>query len=120
MKKILFFALIALFFACKQEKDPKTELLYGNWKGINWDIAGKPSDNDASQVTFVFKADGTYSAGFGGQAEKGTFKLKDNKLYTTAENKIEKMVALAKLTKDSIVMDMNRQGQAEQLFLIKK
>jgi hypothetical protein len=30
------------------------------------------------------------------------------------------MAALSKLTKDSIVMDMNRQGQAEQLFLMKK
>ncbi len=120
MKKTLFFALAIFIFACTQEKDPKTELLYGNWKGISWDIAGKSSDMDASSVAFEFKADGTYSAGFGGQAENGTFKLKDNKLYTTAANKIEKMVALSKVTKDTIIMDMNRQGQAEQLILVKK
>ncbi len=119
MKKILFFTFAVLLFSCKQEKDPKTELLYGAWNGSAWIIAGQP-DNNAKSVHFEFKADGTYSAGFGGQAEKGTFKLKESKLYTTAENKIEKMVALSKLTKDSIVMDMNRQGQAEQLFLIKK
>jgi hypothetical protein len=119
MKKILFFAVAIFILACKKEKDPKTELLYGTWKGSAWIIAGQP-DNNASSVNFDFKGDGTYSAGFGGQAEKGTFRLQDGKLYTTAENKIEKMVALAKLTKDSIVMDMNRQGQAEQLFLIKK
>jgi Lipocalin-like domain len=119
MKKILFFAVAIFVLACKQEKDPKTELLYGAWKGSAWIIAGQ-DDNNAKSVQFEFKADGTYSAGFGGQTEKGTFKLKDNKLYTTAENKIEKMVALSKLTKDSIVMDMNRQGQAEQLFLLKK
>jgi Lipocalin-like domain len=119
MKKILFFALATFILACKKEKDPKTELLYGTWKGSAWIIAGK-SDNNANNINFDFKADGTYSAGLGGQTEKGTFRLQDGKLYTIAENKIEKMVALAKLTKDSIVMDMNRQGQAEQLFLIKK
>lgn len=121
MRKAIFFALITLFFACKQEKDPNTELLLGKWIGSTWNIAGKPSDFDASQVSFEFNADGTYSAGFGGQAEKGVFHLKDNKLYTTASgNKIEKMVALPKLTKDTIIMDMNRQGQAETLVLIKK
>jgi hypothetical protein len=121
MKKILLFSLITLFFACKQEKDPKTELLIGNWKGAAWNVAGKPSDFDASAVHFEFKADGTYSTGFGSQAENGTFKLKDNKLYTTATgNKIEKMVALPTLTKDTIIMDMNRQGQAETLVLTKK
>ena len=52
--------------------------------------------------------------------EKKIFRLQNGKLYTTAEDKIEKIVTLTKLTKDSIVMDMNRQGQKEQLFLIKK
>lgn len=121
MKKTIFFVFITLFFACKQEKDSKTELLYGNWKGADWQVAGKSSGFDATAVNFEFKADGTYEAGFGGQAEKGVFHLKGNKLYTTASgNKIEKMVALPKLTKDTIIMDMNRQGQAETLVLIKK
>lgn len=121
MKKILIFTLITLFLACNQEKDAKTELLLGKWKGVAWNIAGKPSDFDVSQVSFEFKADGTYSASFGEQTENGTFKLKDSKLYTTATgNKIEKMVALPTLTRDSIIMDMNRQGQAETLILVKK
>lgn len=120
MKKTFFLALITLFLACKQEKDPKFELLLGKWKGAVWSVAGKASGFDVSQVKFNFNADGTYSAGFGGQAEKGVFRLKDNKLYTTAENKIEKMVALPTLTKDTIIMDMNRQGQAETLILIKE
>lgn len=121
MKKILFFSFFTLILACKQEKDPKTELLYGKWQGSEWTVAGKPSGFDAKTVHFEFKNDASYEASFSGQGEKGTFRFQENKLYTTATgNKIEKMVALPKLTKDTIIMDMNRQGQAEQLFLIKK
>jgi hypothetical protein len=122
MRKNLLFVALSLCFlcACKQEKDPKTELLIGKWKGSTWLIAGKASDFDASEVRFEFKADDTYEAAFGAQAEKGKFHLKDGKLYTTAQGKIEKMVALPKLTKDSIVMDMNRAGQSEVLYLLKK
>jgi hypothetical protein len=46
--------------------------------------------------------------------------LRDDKLFTTADDQLEVMVLVSKLTKDSLVIDMNRSGQPETLTLIKK
>lgn len=122
MKKIILSALIlSALVGCKQD-DSKKQLIFGKWQGTAWTVAGKDSGRDAKAVNFEFKNDDTYSASFGGQGEKGVFKLTEDKLYTTADagNKIEKMVKLSTLTADTIVMDMNRVGDSEQLILVKK
>ena len=122
MKKIILSALIlSALVGCKQD-DSKKQLIFGKWQGTAWTVAGKDSGRDAKSVNFEFKNDDTYSASFGGQGEKGVFKLTEDKLYTTADagNKIEKMVKLSTLTADTIVMDMNRVGDSEQLILVKK
>lgn len=122
MKNLLLIALtIFIFTSCKQD-DSKKQLLMGKWQGVSWNISGKASDRDAKSVHFEFANTDTYSASWGGQSEKGSFRLSGDKLYTTAEatNKIEKMVKLSTLTADTIVMDMNRMGDSEQLVLVKK
>jgi hypothetical protein len=120
MKKTVFtfIALAFLFTNCKQEDNKP--LLFGKWQGTSWLLNGKESGRDYKSVGFQFNSDDTYSASFGGQAEKGTYRLAADKLYTTGENKIEKMVKLSTLTADSIVMDMNRAGESEALILTKK
>jgi hypothetical protein len=120
MKKgiLMAFTLGFLFTNCKQ--DDKKPLLIGDWQGISWKVNGKESDRNVKSVRFTFKMDDSYSTAFDGQSEKGTFRLSGDKLYTTGENKIEKMVKLATLTADSIVMDMNRAGESEALILVKK
>lgn len=120
MKNLLVLLAGITFLTCKTDTDAKIALLYGQWSGAAWSIAGKPADMDALKVTFNFNSNGTYSAAFDNQKENGVFHLKDNRLYTTAQDKIEKMVALSKITKDTIIMEMNRAGQSEQLVLVKK
>ncbi len=95
-------------------------LLVGDWKGVEWLVGGNPSDYDAKQVHFNFANNGGYSSEFGADKEKGTYILRDDKLYTTPEGQLEIMVEIAKLTKDSLVFNMNRSGQAETLTLIRK
>jgi hypothetical protein len=121
MKKIIFSTLmLTALVSCKQD-DSKKQLLFGKWQGTAWTVAGKDSGRDAKAVNFEFKNDDTYAASFGGQGEKGTFRLSEDKLYTTSEaaNKIEKMVKLSTISADTIVMDMNRVGDSEQLVLVK-
>lgn len=120
MKKIIFgFTLLLFVISCKED-DNKKPLLLGKWKGTSWKVNGKESGRDFNAIKFEFKAGDLYAATYGDQTEKGTFRLAGDKLYTTAENKIEKMVKLAVLTADSLVMDMNRVGESEQLILVKK
>lgn len=118
-KQLLGFVLLFAIAACKED-DSKKPLLLGKWQGTTWKVKGKEIGRDAASVTFEFLASDTYAATYGEQSEKGSFRLAGDKLYTTAENKIEKMVKLATLTADSLVMDMNRAGEGEQLILVKK
>lgn len=104
--------------SCNQSKNKA--LLVGEWKGTEWLVDGNPSEYDAKQVSFTFDTDGGYSANFGNSAEKGMYLVRDNKLFTTPEGQLEIMVEIAKITKDSLVFNMNRSGRAEQLTLIKE
>lgn len=120
MKKgFLIIVLSSLFFTnCKQ--DDKTLLLIGEWQGVSRKVNGKESGRNYKAVSFEFKTDGNYSTAFETQTEKGMFRLSGDKLYTTGENKIEKMVKLSTITSDTLVMDMNRVGEPEVLILAKK
>jgi Lipocalin-like domain len=120
MKKafLILIPLFLLFANCKQEDNKP--LLIGKWQGVSWKVNGKESGRDYKSVNFDFKMDDTYSTAFDTQLEKGTFRLAGDKLYTTGENKIEKMVKLSTLTADTMVMDMNRAGESEALILAKK
>lgn len=119
IKNILLSFLLCLIAVACTNSETK-QLLVGDWKGAEWLVAGNPSDYDANQVHFTFKADGGYQSDFGGDKEKGTYILRDNNLYTTPEGQLEIMVQIHKLTQDSLVFDMNRSGQAETLTLIRK
>ena len=115
---LLVIPLIFLLAACQQED--RTPLLIGKWKGISWTVQGKDSGRNAANVRFEFKNDKTYTASYGGDNEAGTFRLRfDSKLFTIEDGKIEKSVLLSKITADTLIMDMNRVGDSEQLVLVK-
>jgi Lipocalin-like domain len=120
MKKAYFLLLPLLLMLSNCKQDDKKPLLIGKWQAVSWKLNGKESGRDFKSVNFEFKMDDTYAAAYGGQAEKGTFRLSGDKLYTTGENKIEKMVKLSTFTADTLVMDMNRAGESEALILAKK
>lgn len=128
MRLLIATALTAtFFFACKSAPKFDPELLVGTWNGIDWKVQGKSSGRDASAVYFVFapftgegEVAGTYIAAYGDQKEKGDYKLKGDKLYTTAEDKIEKVVRIVHISADTLVLGMNRMGQEEELILVEK
>jgi Lipocalin-like domain len=135
MNKLIFTCLVvAVLAGCKSDSKFDANLLIGNWKGAAWVVAGKATDRDAHSVAFSFETNavpagktnsrelleaGMYTAAYGAQLEKGDFKVKGDKLYTTAEDKVEKVVRIVTLTADSLVLGMNRVGQEETLVLLK-
>ncbi len=118
--RLILFLFCATFVAISCVNSEKKVLLVGEWKGAEWLVGGNPSDYDAKLVHFSFANDGGYHSDFGGDKEKGTYILRDDKLYTTPEGQLEIMVEIAKLTKDSLVFNMNRSGRAETLTLVKE
>jgi hypothetical protein len=122
MKKVsIFIAITFLFFIISACSDNKNDsLILGNWQGAEWLANGKPTENNAQSTSFTFNEKGEYSFVNGGNTEKGSYKIDSDMLFTTPEGKQEIMVKIAKLTKDSLVFEMNRGGQAESLVLLKK
>lgn len=117
-KLIAFSTLLLMIAACNNGGNDI--LLLGKWNGAEWLIDGKPSDYDVQNTFFNFDSTGHYTFDYAGNNEKGTYKLENEMLFTTPDNQKEMMVKIMKQTKDSLVFEMNRSGQPEQLTLIRK
>lgn len=121
-KTLILILLAAAVFAiagCQKTND-KNPALLGQWQGQNWLVFDKPSGNDATQVHFEFKEDGTYNAQFGSQNQAGTWRTEKDKLYTTETSKQEIMVKLLQADGTNLNFEMNRGGQKETLELKKQ
>ncbi len=110
-----------LFFllSCNNNSE-SNKLIIGNWSGVEWLADGKPSGLNAQDAHFTFKDKGEYSFESSGNKEKGTYKIENDMLFTTPVGEHEMMVKIIRLTKDSLIFDMNRGGQPETLTLLKK
>ena len=114
--KILPFLLLIL--SCNNSENSK--LIVGNWYGSNWLIDGKPSDLKVQSTYFTFNDKGDYTYEYAGNKEAGKYKVENDMLFTTPANQQEIMVKITKLTKDSLIFEMNRGGRPESLTLLKK
>jgi hypothetical protein len=114
---ILLFS-VGVLFSCNTTHN--ADLIAGDWKGAQWMVDGKPSANDATGTAFHFSADGNYTYDYAGSRESGLYKVDGDNLYTTPTGGQAIMVHIARLTKDSLVFDMNRSGRSETLILLRK
>lgn len=118
ISKSILITLITVFLAaCANENHEK---IIGDWQGFSWVIEGSESGNDASAVTFSFSEESQYEGNWGSKNETGTFRMDGDKLYTTEDGKLEKMVKVEYLGMDTVVFHMNRMGTEEHLFLVRK
>lgn len=112
-------ALLLLAFAACGD-DERLPLLYGDWVGHDWVVAGDSQPQRALAVRFSFAAPDRYEASLGNSTEAGSFRLSGDKLYTTAEGTAEKVVRVQRLAGDTLVLDMNRAGTEERLVLVRE
>ena len=119
MKYLTTIVVAILWVACSSTNSIDEQLLIGQWKGASWDIEGTEKGRNASVVSFEFLTNQTYKAIYGEQTENGVYRVQYGKLYTTENGKAEKNVGIDLLTKDSLVLNMNRVGTIETLTLIK-
>lgn len=113
---ITFFLL--LFSACGSSEN--NTLIIGNWSGTAWLVNGLPSELNAPGTHFTFNEKGEYTFEYNDTKEKGTYKVENDMLFTTASGQQEIMVKITRITKDSLVFDMSRGGQPETLILLRK
>ncbi len=122
MNKIIF-AFIVIFICLVQVSCTHSEnekLIAGSWQGTEWLVNGQPSARNVQKTAFSFDGKDKYSFDYGDTKESGTYKVENDMLFTTPQGQNEMMVKILKLTKDSLVFDMNRGGTPETLTLVKK
>ena len=117
IKYILTALLISFFSSCGNTENNK--LIIGKWTGSEWLIDGNPSNRNTAETHFIFNEQGNYSFIYEGSEEKGTYKIENDMLFTKQTNQQEIMVKINKLTKDSLIFNMNRSGTSEILTLLK-
>jgi len=115
-KALPFFLLLA---SCSSNS-VNNKLIIGNWVGAAWTVDGQEKNIDAQTARFSFDDKGNYTLQLLENKEEGTYKVENDMLFTTPAKQQEIMVKITKLTKDSLVFDMNRSGQAESLTLLRK
>jgi hypothetical protein len=109
---------LLLLISCNNSENKK--LIIGSWSGTEWLVNGKPSNLNTKGTYFTFNDKGEYTYEYSGNKEKGTYIIDKDQLFTTPTGEQEMMVKIIKLTKDSLVFDMNRGGQPESLTLLRK
>jgi Lipocalin-like domain len=118
-RSYLIIAFLLLMLSCNNNSE-NNKLIIGNWSGAEWLVNGNPSDMNAKDTHFTFNDKGEYTFEYAGNKEKGTYKIENDMLFTTPVDEHEIMVKIIRLTKDSLIFDMNRGGQPETLTLLKK
>ena len=111
------FFLLTLLLSCTQSENDK--LIIGQWTGIEWLIEGQPSTHTPGDAIFTFDSLGLYTFTYQDNTEKGSYYIANNQLFTTPEGGIKMMVKIPKLTRDTLIFDMNRGGQSEKLTLVR-
>jgi hypothetical protein len=114
----MILVFLTLLASCSSSENSK--LIIGTWHGVSWLIDGKPSNLKVESTAFSFNDKGEYTYEYAGSKEKGKYKVENDMLFTTPANQQEIMVKITKLTKDTLVFNMNRSGQTETLTLLRK
>jgi hypothetical protein len=116
-KFVLVCLLLGVFTSCGDTTNNK--LIVGSWTGVEWIVNGNPSSQNPKETRFKFDENGNYTYSYGNLVEEGTYNVENEMLFTKPKGQLEIMVRISKLTKDSLVFDMNRGGQPEMLILVK-
>lgn len=120
MKHFIAFTLLLLVFCgCGIGLGENNEkLLKGNWQAISWTNANNKTLEETKNVKFSFE-NGSYSYINNTINEMGTYKVENDMLFTKPSKENEMMVKIVKITKDSLILGMNRAGELELLSLVK-
>ncbi len=118
MKKIIIlFAFFVFLGSCTNSE--YYEKISGDWECTSWINKSKGIDKCKNNVHFEFQQDKSYYSKLGNVKDSGNFKILNNMLYITPKGKMEFVVKITKLNKDTLVFLMNQAGEEEILTLIR-
>lgn len=121
MRTLILSFVLCLFFACGERED---KLLLGEWQATQVLEEGDSLKLDPTQVGFLFRPDNRYTFRSTLRYEEaGTWRYSEGFLMaqdTTRGDSPERVVAVEKLTLDSLEIRMLSEGKERGLILLRK
>lgn len=117
MPLISILLIIITITACTDTE--KEKAIIGTWTGVSWTLEGKEGGYNAASARFTFEGDKRYQYSYNGHQETGDYFISNQQLHTKPDGGTTMMVKIVRLEGDTMVFDMNRGGQAEQLVLVR-
>ena len=121
---ILRSCLVVIIFLCGgcAEKFDKT-LLHGNWQVDQFLEADQPKNLDISKMGFSFNDQNVYTYQSNLKyREAGNYRIEGDYLYSTDtlnNERVEKVVQISYITKDTLHLTMNNGGITQKFILHK-
>ena len=116
MHKLLF--VLALFFITSCGQSYEETLLIGQWKTDSW-IENNSGQEIAHTMNFNFDHKSHYTVDYGSMKEEGKYWIMGPYLHTIEKGEAEKKVLIKSLSKDTMIIEMNRTGSLERVVLLK-
>lgn len=114
-----YILIVISFLAISCSSAYDAGLLVGDWGTASWTVLSSGASVD-QKMDFHFESEGMYVVDYGTEDEKGAYYLSGEYLHTKENGAIEKSVKITKLTKDTMMIEMNRAGRLERVVLVKK
>lgn len=116
---LLVFLLVLISFTSCNDSE-KEQQIVGEWNCTSWIQESTGNNKCNNNVYFKFNKDNSYQSKIGSLQETGVFKIANNLLYSTPENKLEIAVEFQKFSTDTLELIMSRSGNKEVLTLVRK
>lgn len=114
----VFTSLLLLMISCESATTTYDTDIVGAWKQDSWIITAN-NQTINRKMDFTFSADKRYTVDYGTEKEKGDYWFIDDDLFTQEDGQQKKKVRVLQLNPDTLVFEMNRGGQIEQVSYLR-
>jgi len=111
-------SLLLLLSSCQSSTTTYDTDIIGAWKQDSWVITAN-NQTINRKMDFTFGADKRYTVDYGTEMEKGDYWFIDDDLFTQEDGQQKKKVKVLQLNPDTLVFEMNRGGQIEQVSYLR-
>lgn len=111
-------SLFLLLTSCESATTTYDTDIIGTWKQDSWVITANNQPINR-KMDFTFDAEKRYTVDYGTETEKGDYWFVDENLFTQEDGQQKKKVKILQLNPDTLVFEMNRGGQIEQVSYLR-
>lgn len=111
-------SLMVCLVSCESATTTYDTDIIGTWKQDTWIITANNQPINR-KMDFTFDTEKRYTVDYGSETEQGDYWFIDDDLFTQEDGQQKKKVKILQLNPDTLVFEMNRGGQIEQVSYLR-